>query len=160
MNGGGKWGGAWTIGSFHGVKFNIHFSLIFLLLYIILVATAQFSMVAKRVGIDPLILSFSPIIWGGIFAICLFVSIALHELGHALTAQAFGVKITGITLMMLGGVSEMERMPDKKYAEFKLAIAGPIVSLVIGGLLLFIHSNQISANVSFFSYWLRSEERR
>lgn len=62
----------------------------------------------------------------------LFASIVVHELAHALVAQRFNVPIRGITLFIFGGVAEMEEEPPSARAEFMVAIAGPIASVVVG----------------------------
>lgn len=63
--------------------------------------------------------------------LALLVSIVLHELGHSLTAMAFGCRVRDITLMMLGGCATLLNMPKKAWQEFLVAIAGPLVSLLI-----------------------------
>jgi Zn-dependent protease/CBS domain-containing protein len=75
-----------------------------------------------------------PTYWlmGLVGALLLFASIVLHELGHALTAQRLGVPIRGITLFIFGGVAEMSDEPPTAKAEFLVAIAGPVVSVVLG----------------------------
>jgi len=65
-------------------------------------------------------------------ALGLFLSIVLHELGHSLIARRCGMEMRGITLFIFGGVAEMGGEPPSAAAEFKVAIAGPIVSLAIG----------------------------
>lgn len=71
--------------------------------------------------------------WGmGIVALVgLFASIVLHELGHSLVAQHYGLPIRGITLFVFGGVAEMTEEPARPKVEIAMAIAGPIVSLVL-----------------------------
>jgi Zn-dependent protease/CBS domain-containing protein len=69
-------------------------------------------------------------------ALLFFTTLVLHELGHALTARREGVEIEGITLWVFGGVAKFKGMFPSAGAEFRIAIAGPIVSLVIGGSLL------------------------
>lgn len=70
-------------------------------------------------------------------ALLLFLSLGLHELGHALVARREGMRIEGITLWLLGGVARFGggRFPSAP-AELRIAVAGPLVSLVIGGVLL------------------------
>ena len=60
-----------------------------------------------------------------------FVSLILHELGHALVARREGIEITGIDLWFFGGLSKMRREPATPGEEFKIAVAGPLVTLVI-----------------------------
>jgi Zn-dependent protease len=69
---------------------------------------------------------------GVVAALGLFASIVLHELGHSLVARRYDVPIRGITLFIFGGVAEMEREPDRPWAEFAIAIAGPIASFLVG----------------------------
>jgi len=64
----------------------------------------------------------------------LFASVILHEVAHALGARHYRLPIKGITLFIFGGVAEMSDEPPSAKAEFWMAIAGPIMSLVVGGL--------------------------
>jgi len=75
-------------------------------------------------------------IMGVVGALGLFASIVLHELGHAVAARTQGVEMKGITLFIFGGVAEMTDEPPTPTAEFIVAIAGPIVSVVLGGAML------------------------
>jgi Zn-dependent protease/CBS domain-containing protein len=71
-------------------------------------------------------------------ALGLFLSVILHEMGHALMARQVGLSIRGITLFIFGGVAEMDSEPPSAKAEFLVAVAGPVVSILIaiGSLLL------------------------
>jgi Zn-dependent protease/predicted transcriptional regulator len=76
----------------------------------------------------------TPYLLGLLAALGLFLSVLLHELGHALTARAYGVQTREITLWLLGGVAQLERIPRDRGAEAVIAIAGPIVSVLLSGL--------------------------
>jgi Zn-dependent protease len=67
------------------------------------------------------------------FVACLLGSVLLHELGHALTARRYGIGVRGITLELLGGWTEMDRDAPTPRVDALVSLAGPAVSLVIGG---------------------------
>jgi len=64
-------------------------------------------------------------------ALLLFVSVFLHELSHSLMARRYGIPISSITLHIFGGVSELEREPDRPGAELAIAIVGPLTSFAV-----------------------------
>lgn len=66
------------------------------------------------------------------FVVCLLVSVLLHELGHAITSRQSGIGVSGITLEMLGGYTEMEREAPRPGVELFVSLAGPVVSLLLG----------------------------
>jgi Zn-dependent protease len=72
------------------------------------------------------------IVMAVIAAVVFFVSLTAHELGHALQARRDGMEIDGITLWLFGGVARFRGMFPSAGAEFRIAVAGPAVSLVLG----------------------------
>ncbi|WP_302082717.1 site-2 protease family protein [Salinibaculum rarum] len=86
--------------------------------------------------IDPQPLVASPVSWalGLTAALGLFAGIVLHELGHSLVAMRYGVAIDSITLWLFGGIAQLEEFPEEWQQELYVAIAGPVVSVALGGI--------------------------
>jgi stage IV sporulation protein FB len=73
-----------------------------------------------------------------LFIVLLFLCVLLHEFGHIFTARAFGVTTPYVTLLPIGGVAQLDRIPEEPGQEFLIAIAGPIVNFVIAFLLVYV----------------------
>jgi len=89
--------------------------------------------------------------FGIAMALLLALSVILHELGHALTARAFGYTTNSITLSLLGGCASLIALPRKAWQEFLTAAAGPFVSFALAGAVLLLDV----FGVQIHSFWLR-----
>lgn len=72
-------------------------------------------------------------IMGAITTLLFFASVFLHELAHSLVARRGGLRVTRVTLFIFGGVSQMDREPQRPGVELRMAVAGPLMSLVLSG---------------------------
>jgi Zn-dependent protease len=146
-------GSGWKIGSFRGVDVRLHVTLLLILPYIVFVTYARFDALAQSAGVLPGELAFGPVGWGVLMAVLLFSSVLLHEFGHVLVALKQGARVRSITLMMLGGISDIDEIPEKPGQEFRLAVMGPVVSLVLAGIGFGIFRISANPNLSFVSLW-------
>ncbi|WP_437287031.1 site-2 protease family protein [Sorangium sp. So ce406] len=118
-----------TVLRIRGIPIKLHITLLIFLPYVAYVAASQFSLIASSLEIPLESLRLPPLAWGAILAVGLFVAVLAHELAHSFVALRNGVRVRSITLMMLGGVSLMER--DDPEHEAWMAFAGPLMSFGI-----------------------------
>ncbi len=116
-------GWSWRIGRIAGIDVYGHATFALLVLFIGWVAYGPRQ-------------NWGDVFYGIVFILCLFGIIVLHELGHALTARRYGIKTRDITLLPIGGVARLEKMPEDPKQELLVALAGPAVNVVLALILL------------------------
>lgn len=114
-----------NLGSVSGIKIKVHWTFIFLILWIIL------SEIKQGGNTKSILFNIS-------LVLAVFICVILHELGHALTAKHFGISTKKITLLPIGGMATMEKIPESPKQELLVTLAGPLVNVIIALLLYFI----------------------
>lgn len=133
-----KW--SWTIGWIAGIRVRMHWTFLLLLAYI-----------GYSFGLSDGIWHWQEGLRGILFVLSVFGCVILHEAGHALTARRYGVETEDITLLPIGGVARLQRIPSDPWAEFWIAIAGPAVNVVIAavlfGMIFMVHGLAILGRI-------------
>jgi Zn-dependent protease len=113
---------SWKLVTVAGIDVYVHGT------FLLLIAFVAFSDLVAGQGV-------AAMVRGTLLMLAVFTTVVLHEFGHALTARRFGVRTRDITLLPIGGVARLEKMPDKPGQQLLVALAGPAVNLAIAVLL-------------------------
>ena len=111
-------GGSFKIGRFSGIDVMVHWTFFLLLAFFAFIGYQTSGSVVGALTSTLVI-------------VVLFLCVLLHEFGHSLVAQRLGLEIRSITLLPLGGVSNLESLPEKPADEVKITLAGPLVNVVL-----------------------------
>ena len=130
----------WQIGSLFGIPLFIDPSWLFILLFVTAINAGD---------LDPTFRSL--VAWGAglVMALLLFGSVLLHELGHSLVARSQGIKVNSITLFIFGGIAAIDRESKTPGQAFQVAIAGPVVSLILSGLFYLLSKTIASSGLGY-----------
>lgn len=132
--------GSFKLGKIAGIGIFIHWTFSLLILYIIFINYKSGQ-------------NTTQIMWSVAFILCIFITVLLHELGHALAAKNYNIKTKDITLLPIGGLARLEKIPEKPLEELIVALAGPLVNVILAfitGIFISIPSNaeQLTAELS------------
>lgn len=137
------------IGTLAGIPVKLHWSFLLVIPLFAWIIGSQIELTTELIAVlfgvpidmTLIVMGFNPYILGTIVALGLFVGVFVHEMAHSLIAKAKGIEIHSITLLILGGISQMEEtMPDPRI-ELPMALAGPLMSLAVGlvcGVLVYV----------------------
>jgi len=125
-----------NLGSISGIKIIVHWTFLFLILWVV------FDELKRGGTVESILFNIA-------FVLAVFFCVVLHELGHALTAKRFGVNTEKITLLPIGGMASLDKIPESPKQELLVVIAGPLVNVVIAILLYLILPIQELANMNF-----------
>ncbi len=141
---------SYQIGSIMGIPIKIHITFLLILpIFALVFATNPQPYGFADIGSSAVTYGLSLLT-----TIMLFACVLLHELGHSYIAKSYGIEIRDITLMLLGGVSSMEEIPREPSQELKMAFAGPLVSLIIGIVLIGLNIAVSSFVPTYSSTWI------
>jgi Zn-dependent protease/predicted transcriptional regulator len=111
-----------NLGKPFGIRVSVHWTFSLLIAWIVLISVRQ------DLGITQILMHI-------LFILTLFLCVALHELGHSLTAIRLGGQVQSIILLPIGGLANITEMPEKPRDEFLISAAGPMVNIIIAGIL-------------------------
>lgn len=141
---------SFQIGKIMGIPIKLHITFL-LIIPVMGYIFANNNSISGFRDVEPVFLRY---VLGLSVAILLFACVLLHELGHSIVAKKHGTNIQGITLFLFGGVSSLEEIPRDPKLEFKMALAGPSVSLLIGSILIIFYE-LIKADIPLDNPFLR-----
>ncbi|MGC4118283.1 MAG: site-2 protease family protein [Myxococcales bacterium] len=127
---GGK--GSLTVARVRGIPIRLHFTFLLILPYLAYVISKTTPSLSRLARVDPGGLALHPLLLGLILALGLFACVLIHELAHVFVGLRGGAKVQGVTLMIVGGVSEISEFPTRPAFEAAMAVAGPLTSLALG----------------------------
>lgn len=128
-----------NLGNVYGIKIKVHWTFFFLILWVV------FDELKRGAKIDSILFNI-------VFVLAVFLCVVLHELGHALAAKRFGINTKKITLLPIGGMASLDKIPVSPKQEFLVVIAGPLVNILIAIILSFVISVQDIIRLNFSEY--------
>ncbi|MEE9216630.1 MAG: site-2 protease family protein [Anaerolineales bacterium] len=106
-----------------GIQIRMHYTFPLILVF----AAVQFALITGR--------GLTGALFGVVVTSILFVIVVLHELGHSIAAQSYGIQVKQIVLLPIGGLAQLGRMPEKPSQELVISAAGPLVNIALAAVL-------------------------
>mgnify|MGYP006279150497 CR=1 FL=1 len=123
-----------TLGRPFGIRISVHWTFLLIIAWIVFIDLQQ--------G-----LGLGAIIYSVLFVFSIFFCVVLHELSHSLTARRYGIPTRSITLLPIGGVADLEKMPEDPRQELVVSVAGPLLNLAIALFLWILLSTSGNLNL-------------
>ena len=140
--------GGFRIGTIKGIPIRVHYSFLLILPFLAYQFGLLFRSAASHADVPREMLGGNPFIWGLGLALALFGSVLVHELAHSFYALKKGGRVQDITLLMIGGVSNISTPPKTTRQEAVMALVGPLTSLFLAA--VFYIANRVVAGLDSF----------
>jgi len=124
--------GGFKIATIKGIPIRIHYTFLLILPFLAYQFGLLFREAARHADVPPQQIHGDPFVWGLVLALALFFSVLVHELAHSLYAIRKGGRVRDITLLMIGGVSNLSEPPKTPQGEAVMALVGPLTSVALG----------------------------
>lgn len=140
------------VGKLLGIPIKLHFTFL-IILFLFIFAFANGSATEYRIPMGLGGIEMDPVLrysLATLAAVLFFFTLLLHEMAHSYVAMKFGTKIQSITLFFFGGLAMMEEIPKSPEKEWRIAIAGPLMSFAIGTLFYLVYIGLNRLNLGFY----------
>jgi Zn-dependent protease/CBS domain-containing protein len=128
-----------TLGRPFGIRIAVHWTFLLIIAWVIFLNLQQ-GATAQQV------------LYSVLFIIAIFICVVIHELSHSLTARRYGIPTKSITLLPIGGLADLQKMPEKPQQEFAVSVAGPLSNIVIALIItiVLLITNNLNLSSTYF----------
>jgi len=144
-------GATFNLGRIFGIPFRLHYT--WFIIFVLVTVSLSWQLFPV---LYPGWSGFTYWLVGVITSLLFFASVVTHELAHSMVARFYGIPVSSITLFIFGGVAQITREAARPGVEFKMAAAGPVCSLLIGGLFGLLHflTRGVIEPIAALAFWL------
>lgn len=145
-----------TVFRVRGIPVRLHYTFALVLPYLAWAIARTIPALARLAQMSPAELVLPPLALGAMLALGLFACVLIHEFAHVFAGLRGGARVSGVTLMLVGGVSEVIEFPRRPIGEVAMALAGPLasVALAVASFLLFgaVRSPDVRFGLHYLGY--------